>query len=519
MAVVRTGNSSELAQMIASRLFDAFQAPTLIADEVYATARIDFSPVDDGMGGITRYDRQVSDTSISITANFSNVSSAGEYGFDVSESGIGQYRFTGVGLNSVGAAASSFDWNEKLKLAGDGLMGTASVTGNAQISFNPVLPDKLSVLQFSHGDQVKASGRLFGTSVSGGLQTTISVVGASLFEAGSQSSEYSLVSSTIHSLEASVQEKVRSGAYSYASKDGYAVESAGGVTLDATARTLSGSLDSLFFSEKGQERGGGAADSWDYHFQGSTFGGGLVAALSDAFAGGSLGHADGETQLFLSEALLGAVRLELFASDDNIIGSSKQGNFIQGGGGNDSITGQTGADQLFGEAGNDVLKGQAGPDYLDGGDGNDSLDGGAGNDELIGGAGIDTLKGGAGADRFRFSEADAPLRAEGFDVIVDFKLKQGDKVILDMVFSPADISLNLAKADLHASFDALLEAANLSGARVYVGATSAVKKSAFAFADFDGNGSMDSVILLAGINAPAKLSLASFDAGASFTLI
>lgn len=516
MAVVRTGNTSELAQMIVSRLFEAFQTPTLIAEQVYSTANAGVSPVDDGAGGSIRYDRQVSDSTISTTAIYTDVSSSAEYGFDVSASGTGQYRFTGSGLETTGAAASGFDWSERFKLAADGLKGASSATGNAQIAFNPELAGDLSVQRFNYNEQEKASGRLFGTNFAANLQTAISVLGASQFKPGSQPGEYSQISSTIVSLEASVQEKVRVGGYSYTGKDSYTVKSAGGLTLDATARTLSGSLDSLLFSEKGQVRG---AESWDDHFQGSAFGAGMVATLSNAFAEGSVGYADGETQLYLSGTLLEALRSELFAGDDSIAGSSKQSNFIQGGGGNDTITGQAGADLLFGEDGNDILKGQAGADYLDGGLGNDSLDGGAGNDDLVGGAGIDTLKGGAGKDRFLFSESDAPINAEGFDVIADFKLKQGDKIVFDMTFGLADVSINLTKADLQASFDKLLVLANLSGARVYVGATSMVKKSAFAFADFDDDGSMDGVILLTGVNSAAKLSADSFEAASSFNFI
>jgi serralysin len=57
------------------------------------------------------------------------------------------------------------------------------------------------------------------------------------------------------------------------------------------------------------------------------------------------------------------------------------------------------------------------------------LVGGAGDDVLDGGGGRDTLIGGAGTDEFRFTTA---ISASGnLDTITDFRVFDGDKLVLD----------------------------------------------------------------------------------------
>jgi Ca2+-binding RTX toxin-like protein len=155
-----------------------------------------------------------------------------------------------------------------------------------------------------------------------------------------------------------------------------------------------------------------------------------------------------------------ADRLRADAGDDTINGGGGV-NYIRGDEGNDLLTGggdfddingnmgndtvSTGAgddyavggkdnDMLFGEAGGDVVWGNLGNDSCDGGDGNDQVRGGQGDDTVAGGAGDDyvsgdrgndTIAGGTGADRFHGSQ-DA-----GIDRVVDFKLAEGDRVMLD----------------------------------------------------------------------------------------
>ena len=84
------------------------------------------------------------------------------------------------------------------------------------------------------------------------------------------------------------------------------------------------------------------------------------------------------------------------------------------------------ADNIYGGNGNDLLVG---------GGGSDMLDGGAGNDVLIGGFGKDNLTGGSGADKFVFN---ASMNAADADSITDFKVSDGDKILLDKAIFGAD---------------------------------------------------------------------------------
>jgi Ca2+-binding RTX toxin-like protein len=420
----------------------------------------------------------------------------------------------GSALNSASAAANSFEWNEKLSLTGDGLKGNQAVTGSAQIAFNPVQLSPLNIGPFTLDDQEKGSGRIFGVGVSASASTAIAFAGQSVFsmEVGGPA----MSGGTVNSLQVTFNEKARGGGYGFAGANGYDIKSAAGLTLDAASRELSGGLDSFLFREKGIEREEGLTYRWDVYFQSSSIGPDVIQALSAAYVAASIGS-DG--QLELNQVLLEMARLALFTGDDNIKGSNKQGNLLQGGAGSDEIAGLAANDALFGEAGDDTLKGLAGRDRLDGGAGNDRLDGGAGDDELIGGTGADVIKGAAGSDRFWFAAGDSTIEAANRDVITDFKLKQGDKVVLDMSFGAAEVAIKLALADAHGSFDELLAAANKSDARVYVGLASADKKSAYAFIDFDNDGSMDSVIVLTGVTSASRLSADAFESGAaSFTL-
>ncbi|MCQ4346295.1 type I secretion C-terminal target domain-containing protein [Pseudomonas stutzeri] len=243
-----------------------------------------------------------------------------------------------------------------------------------------------------------------------------------------------------------------------------------------------------------------------------------------------------------------AFRKALFAGDDTIKGSSKEGNYLQGGAGNDKIDGNSGADWLFGGEGNDTIKGLAGDDYLDGGDGNDildggagndilyggagndtlkggagndellggsgndSLDGGAGSDLLVGGAGVDTLKGGAGKDAFQFFAGDSGLNDRAtLDTISDFKLKEGDTIQFDFLFSSEDVLILSEKTQKAATYEALLATANESGQRIVVGFSADDKKAGYVFVDNDGNGEMDMAIKLVGVTSSSKISVDSFE--------
>ncbi|WP_217642137.1 calcium-binding protein [Aliiroseovarius crassostreae] len=84
------------------------------------------------------------------------------------------------------------------------------------------------------------------------------------------------------------------------------------------------------------------------------------------------------------------------------------------GDGDDTASGGDGDDYILGGNGNDTLNGNDGDDVLSGDAGDDVINGGAGNDILLGGAGADTLNGGAGDDTYIYFWGD------GRDVIHDY---------------------------------------------------------------------------------------------------
>ena len=119
------------------------------------------------------------------------------------------------------------------------------------------------------------------------------------------------------------------------------------------------------------------------------------------------GQADNDT-ITAVDANIGDVRMFLNGGTGNdTITGSRDGDSINGDGGddsvlgglgNDTVDGGEGNDTLNGEVGNDSLLGNTGNDLMDGGDGDDILSGSLGNDTAIGGLGNDSLFGGFGSD-------------------------------------------------------------------------------------------------------------------------
>ncbi len=125
--------------------------------------------------------------------------------------------------------------------------------------------------------------------------------------------------------------------------------------------------------------------------------------------------------------------------------------WMDAGGGNDRIDGGAGNDTLRGNQGDDTLHGGHGNDTLWGGDGNDSLEGDHGNDVLYGGAGDDAIFGGGGNDRIDGGAGRDWLvggvgrdifvidpSGETPDIIVDFDVKK-DYVRLPLGLAQADV--------------------------------------------------------------------------------
>jgi Ca2+-binding RTX toxin-like protein len=95
-----------------------------------------------------------------------------------------------------------------------------------------------------------------------------------------------------------------------------------------------------------------------------------------------------------------------------------EGNYGEGGPGNDVIHGRAGRDKLWGDAGDDMLDGSNGDDIMSGGFGADTLIGGDGADDLVGRGGADRLDGGLGNDRLRGDHTDpGSNRYAGVDVL------------------------------------------------------------------------------------------------------
>ena len=115
---------------------------------------------------------------------------------------------------------------------------------------------------------------------------------------------------------------------------------------------------------------------------------------------------------------------EVILAGNDVINGSRQGDIISGHAGNDAIRGGGGNDVLTGGDGRDRIEGGAGKDRIEGGAGKDRLLGNGGADTLAGGDDNDILTGGAGSDVFEFNSGD------GRDIIRDFNLRQGDKLLL-----------------------------------------------------------------------------------------
>ena len=108
---------------------------------------------------------------------------------------------------------------------------------------------------------------------------------------------------------------------------------------------------------------------------------------------------------------------------------------------NDKLTGNKQGNEIDGRGGNDKLFGKAGRDILLGKDGNDMLKGGSYSDTLDGGTGDDLLYGGKGPDVFVF---DAQVDS-GVDSIFDFRNNSDVIRISDAVF--ADLTITGAGAN------------------------------------------------------------------------
>lgn len=116
----------------------------------------------------------------------------------------------------------------------------------------------------------------------------------------------------------------------------------------------------------------------------------------------------------------------LGGQDNDAVQGNTENDYVSGDRGSDTVHGGRGDDIAYGGEGNDVVFGDRDNDIVRGGAGADQVFGGDGDDYVSGDRGSDTITGGAGADLFHtFGEA-------GLDLVTDFSLGQGDRVILDL---------------------------------------------------------------------------------------
>ena len=111
--------------------------------------------------------------------------------------------------------------------------------------------------------------------------------------------------------------------------------------------------------------------------------------------------------------LFGEILGDTLTSIEGLIGTSADdriemdngANYIDGGGGDDTLRGFGGIDTLFGGAGDDDLNSGADNDLVDGGAGVDTIAGSTGDDTITGGAGDDIINGGSGVDVSAYASA------------------------------------------------------------------------------------------------------------------
>jgi Ca2+-binding RTX toxin-like protein len=130
------------------------------------------------------------------------------------------------------------------------------------------------------------------------------------------------------------------------------------------------------------------------------------------------------------------------------------GNYLNGGGGNDTLIGGDFADELFDAFGDNTLQGGGGNDVLTVMSGTNTLEGGQGADLLIGGVGSDTLRGGSGADvivadttsflvgndTIDGGAGDDLLKGgDGSDLFI-FRTTEGDNIIADLSVNSANLA-------------------------------------------------------------------------------
>lgn len=518
MAVIKTSNTYSLAESLVWSLTPSFEDATEALEEIdFLIETKEDNMYQDGTyeedGGTVTNTLTETSTRTELTTTFKNFPNDEEYLGDGRENGTENIYLTGNNLTTSLLNSTGFGWSESADVEGNDWEETDNETATGKHRYED---GTLIVTDFNLKETETGKYNEDSEPSSWSESTTYNFAG----EATYNDDTFSIKANTFKSLE-KWTEKGPDG--NGAGNERLELSSQNGVSYDFSYdyfydeyydewyRSIdegffSGIINSITFSDKGTETEDGEPHSWDDFYQSTSA---LDASLlNDSFEA-------------FYEALL--------AGDDKITGTSKEGNDLYGGAGNDTVKGGTGNDSLNGGEGNDILDGGAGDDYLSGGNsndtvkggagadavygdaGSDTLDGGAGNDLLIGSTGTDTLKGSAGADTFVFFNGDSNLTQSVADTTRDFKIKQNDKLAFDFDFGDDDIVIQLGKSDktLYATYNDLLTAANQSEAKIFVGYTAADKKNGYVFTDHNGGG-MDMAIKLTGVTSTSKIDAQSF---------
>jgi serralysin len=149
------------------------------------------------------------------------------------------------------------------------------------------------------------------------------------------------------------------------------------------------------------------------------------AAGNDSIVGGegtSLLRGDDGADIILGGAAFDDINGNM---GDDILAGGDGDDWVAGGKDNDNLDGGAGSDVVYGNLGDDWCDGGIGDDQVRGGQGNDILVGREGNDWLSGDRGDDLIYGGLGADTFH------AFAGVGLDIVMDFNLAEGDRVLLD----------------------------------------------------------------------------------------
>lgn len=156
---------------------------------------------------------------------------------------------------------------------------------------------------------------------------------------------------------------------------------------------------------------------------------------------------------------------------------------LAGGKGADKFTGDGFANRFYGRDGDDILKGEGGDDML------------------IGGKGNDELSGSVGKDKFVFDSSSA---SSGFDTINDFKLSDGDKILLTKTAFKA-LGSSVTAEEFLSGKGSNLKAQTEDQHLIYNTVTGEL------FYDADGSGTGAAVKIAVLLTSPDGLAFSNFD--------